>query len=64
MVSSVRPVSLERNRLLLDVHHKLKNEYLQYYLNELCYKFNRRYLNEKLLDRLMFTTIIYNIFFR
>lgn len=35
--------------LLLDAHHKLKNKYLQYYLNEFCYKFNRRYLDEKTL---------------
>ena len=51
-------------RLLLDVHHKLKNEYLQYYLNEFCYKFNRRYLDEKLFDRLAFTAINYNTDFR
>jgi hypothetical protein len=30
-------------RLLPDMHHQLKREYLQYYLNEFCYKFNRRY---------------------
>ncbi|KAA6334154.1 hypothetical protein EZS27_017510, partial [termite gut metagenome] len=40
-------------RLLLDVHHQLKNEYLQYYLNEFCYKFNRRYFSEKLFDRMI-----------
>lgn len=28
-------------RLLLDVHHRLKTEYLQYFLYEFCYKFNR-----------------------
>jgi len=27
--------------LLLDMHHQLKKKYLQYYLNEFCYKFNR-----------------------
>lgn len=48
-------------RLLLDVHHKLKNEYLQYYLNEFCYKFNRRYSDEKLFDRLAFTATNHNI---
>lgn len=51
-------------RLLLDVHHKLKNEYLQYYLNELCYKFNRRYLGERIFDRVVFTAIKYNTDFR
>lgn len=51
-------------RLLLDVHHKLKNEYLQYYLNEFCYKFNRHHPDEKLFDRLAFTVINYNTDFR
>jgi hypothetical protein len=40
-------------RLLLDMHHQLKKEYLQYYLNEFCYKFNRRYFGEKLFDQLV-----------
>ena len=51
-------------RLLLDVHHKLKNEYLQYYLNEFCYKFNRRYFGEKLFDRLVAVAITYNTDFK
>lgn len=29
-------------RLFLDVHHYIKPAFLQYYLNEFCYKFNRR----------------------
>ncbi|KAA6327730.1 hypothetical protein EZS27_023307 [termite gut metagenome] len=40
-------------RLLLDVHHQLKNEYLHYYLNEFCYKFNRRHFGENLFDRMI-----------
>lgn len=51
-------------RLLLDVHHRLKNEYLQYYLNEFCYKFNRRYFGEKLFDRLVAVAISYNTDFK
>lgn len=51
-------------RLLLDVHHKLKNEYLQYYLNEFCYKFNRRYFGEKMFDRLVAVAITYNTDFK
>jgi hypothetical protein len=51
-------------RLLLDVHHRLKTEYLQYYLHEFCYKFNRRYFGEKLFDRLVFAAISYNTEFR
>jgi hypothetical protein len=46
-------------RLLLDTHHQLKKEYLQYYLNEFCYKFNRLYFGEKLFDRLVTVAVIY-----
>jgi transposase-like protein len=46
-------------RLLLDMHHQLKKEYLQYYLNEFCYKFNRRYFGEKMFDRLVFAAAKY-----
>ncbi len=40
-------------RLLLGVHHSVSGIYLQNYLDEYCYKFNRRYFGEKLFDRLM-----------
>lgn len=40
-------------RMLLDIHHNIKPEYLQGYLNEFCYKFNRRYFGEALFDRLL-----------
>ena len=40
-------------RMLLDVYHHMNPLYLQYYLNEFCYKFNRRYFGEKLFDRLL-----------
>jgi hypothetical protein len=46
-------------RLLLDTHHQIKKEYLQYYLNEFCYKFNRRYFGEKLFDRLVMVAVSY-----
>ena len=51
-------------RLLLDVHHRLKTEYLQYYLHEFCYKFNRRHFGEKLFDRLVLAAISYNSDFK
>lgn len=38
-------------RWLLGIHHKIKGKYLQNYLNEFCYKLNRRYFGEKLFDR-------------
>ena len=39
-------------RTLLGVFHKIKGKYLQLYLNEFCYKLNRRYLGSKVFDRL------------
>jgi len=40
-------------RMLLDIHHNIKPEFLQGYLNEFCYKFNRRYFGEAMFDRLL-----------
>jgi len=33
--------------------HKIERDYLQYYLDEFCYNFNRRYLIDNLFDRLL-----------
>ena len=38
-------------RWLLGIHHMVKGKYLQNYLNEFCYKLNRRYFGNKLFDR-------------
>ena len=38
---------------ILGLHHQVKNEYMQNYLNEFYYKFNRRYFGENLFDRLV-----------
>ena len=46
------------------MHHQLQNEYLQYYLDEFCYKFNRRYFGEKLFDRLLMLATSYPTDFR
>jgi len=43
-------------RMLLDIHHNIKPEFLQSYLNEFCYKFNRRYFGEVMFDRLLVAT--------
>lgn len=40
-------------RTLLGIYHKIKGKYLQNYLNEFCYKLNRRYFGEHLFDRLV-----------
>ena len=45
-------------RLLLDVHHRIDDDFLQNYLNEFCYKFNRRYM-DNLFDRLMVAAVSY-----
>ena len=48
-------------RLLLDVYHDIRPEYLQNYLNEFCWKFNRRNFGEALFDRLMVDAVSYKI---
>ena len=40
-------------RMLLDIYHDIKPEYLKNYLNEISYKFNRMYFGENLFDRLL-----------
>lgn len=47
-------------RLLLDIHHDIEPQYLQSYLNEFCYKFNRRYFGDKLFDRLLIACVSHN----
>jgi len=44
-------------RLLLGIHHSISSEYLQNYLNEFCYKFNRRYFQDNLFDRMLIASI-------
>ncbi|MDR3327719.1 MAG: IS1595 family transposase [Prevotellaceae bacterium] len=51
-------------RLLLSVFHDLKPEYLQNYLNEYCYKFNRRYFGERQFDRMLIAAVTYKNEFR
>ena len=38
-------------RWLVGIHHMIKGKYLQNYLNEFCYKLNRRYFRNKLFNR-------------
>ncbi len=40
-------------RTLLGIYHKIKGKYLQLYLDEFCYKLNRRYFGDRLFDRLV-----------
>lgn len=39
-------------RTFLGIYHKKKGKYLQLYLDEFCYKLNRRYFGYRLFDRL------------
>lgn len=45
--------------LFADMYHGIKPEFLQEYLNEFCYKFNRRYFGENLFDRLVMIAVSY-----
>lgn len=45
--------------LIADMYHGVKPEFLQEYLNEFCYKFNRRYFGEDLFDRLLMIAATY-----
>jgi len=45
-------------RLFLDVHHRIDDDFLQSYLNEFCFKFNRRYF-DNLFERLLITAVSY-----
>ena len=42
---------------LSGLHHQIKDAYMQNYLNEFCYKFNRRYFGLALFDRLLVATL-------
>ncbi len=44
-------------RLFLGIHHSIKDCYMQNYLNEYTYKFNRRYFGEDLFDRMLVAAI-------
>lgn len=46
-------------RQLLGVYYKIKPEYLQYYLNQFCYKFNRRYFGQSKFDRIFVAAVTY-----
>ena len=47
-------------RSLLGIHHMVSKKYYQDYLDEFCYKVNRRYFGEKLFDRLLIACGSYN----
>jgi hypothetical protein len=44
-------------RNFLGINHKIKDGYLQNYLDEFCYKTNRRYFGKELFERLMIAAV-------
>ena len=44
-------------RNLLGINHQIKNEYLQNYLDEFCFKTNRRYFGNDLFKRLVVAAV-------
>ena len=44
-------------RNFLGINHKIKDEYLQNYLDEFCYKTNRRYFGKNLFERLIIASV-------
>ncbi|WP_262892792.1 IS1595 family transposase [Mucilaginibacter pankratovii] len=49
----VHTVIANAKRLFLGIHHSIGKEYLQNYLNEYCYKLNRRNFQADLFDRMI-----------
>lgn len=45
--------------LFQDMYHGIKDEFLQWYLDEYCYKFNRKYFGDRVCDRLMIAATSY-----
>ncbi|RRD71131.1 IS1595 family transposase, partial [Tannerella forsythia] len=48
----------------INTFHDIKPEFLQNYLDEFCYKFNRRYWGEALFGRLLVACVTYRNEFR
>lgn len=54
----VNRVISNAKKMLLGIHHNVINEkYIQNYLNEFCYKFNRRYFKDELDQRLVIAAL-------
>lgn len=51
-------------RQLINTYHDIKPEFLQNYLDEFCYKFNRRYHGEATFNRLLVASVSYKNEFR
>jgi transposase-like protein len=47
-------------RNFLGIHHMISRKYFQDYVDEFCYKVNRRYFGEKIFDRLLVACVKHN----
>ena len=45
-------------KIMQGIYHSNHEDYLQNYLNEFCYKYNRRFFGEKIFDRLLIACIL------
>ena len=52
-----RTISNAKKVLLGNHHNVIDKKYIQNYLNEFCYKFNRRYFEDKITDRLVLASL-------
>ena len=52
-----RTISNAKKVLLGNHHNVIDKKYIQNYLNEFCYKFNRRYFEDKITDRLILASL-------
>jgi len=52
-----RTISNAKKVLLGNHHNVIHQKYIQNYLNEFCYKFNRRYFEDKITDRLVIASL-------
>jgi hypothetical protein len=50
--------------LSLDMYHGIKDEFLQNYLEEFCWKFNRQSFGDRLFDRLVVVVMSYRPVFQ
>lgn len=45
--------------IIIAIHHGVSDAYMQNYLNEYCFKYNRRNFGEKLFNRLLICSVLY-----
>jgi len=48
--------------IIMNVHKGISDKYMQNYMNEYCFKFNRRQFNLDIFDRLILTSVLYTWF--